>query len=478
MYVAPVVVRMDNRPRASGASPSPAEMRPIALLVFGVAFAFPEAVAQVGVSVPDTLVFERIGPPEVTVNANNVAFDADTVHVLYADVAVRRTLRGSDWTTGWSPSFVSSRNTGKGDLRFDPDGVIYQGREGFKYDRSDNRGRTWTRADYPGTVFPLRTPGGALLGTWNEVGYGVARSEDNGATWTPVPYLPGNDSGIPYVYHVLPPAAGRAAPRIVACGRLALAYSDDDGRTWTATDVSYAVLCRSMVRVEGGPHDGALLAQVDDFRGPSPRAGIWRTTDGAAWERVGQVFEDGTTVYLAAGPGGVVLGWDKTHDRVSGSDDGGATWRLLTATLSGVGAGSHLNILKDLEVGPDGHVYAATSRPFASWRGGEGLYRSVAPVVAVAEEPGAPVPSPMRVSVRPNPAGQRAEVVLTLAEARPVRVSVFDVQGREVAVVLDGVALAGEQRLPVDTSGWPAGVYVVRASAGLRVASAQLVVVR
>ena len=56
--------------------------------------------------------------------------------------------------------------------------------------------------------------------------------------------------------------------------------------------------------------------------------------------------------------------------------------------------------------------------------------------------------------------------------------SVFDVQGREVTVVLDGAALAGEQRLRVDTSGWPAGVYVVRVAAGGRTASARLVVAR
>ena len=65
-----------------------------------------------------------------------------------------------------------------------------------------------------------------------------------------------------------------------------------------------------------------------------------------------------------------------------------------------------------------------------------------------------------------------------LAEAQPVRVSVFDVQGREVTVVLDGVAQAGEQRLSIDTSGWPAGVYVVRVATGTGLASTRLVVAR
>ena len=59
-----------------------------------------------------------------------------------------------------------------------------------------------------------------------------------------------------------------------------------------------------------------------------------------------------------------------------------------------------------------------------------------------------------------------------------MRVSVVDVLGREVAVLLDGAAAAGEQVLGVDAAAWPAGVYVVRATAGAQTATARLVVAR
>ena len=59
-----------------------------------------------------------------------------------------------------------------------------------------------------------------------------------------------------------------------------------------------------------------------------------------------------------------------------------------------------------------------------------------------------------------------------------MRVVVVDALGREVAVVLDGAVPAGERTVSVETGGWPAGVYVVRASVGDQSVSARLVVAR
>ena len=78
----------------------------------------------------------------------------------------------------------------------------------------------------------------------------------------------------------------------------------------------------------------------------------------------------------------------------------------------------------------------------------------------------------------PNPSRGAARLTLTVAEAGAVRVSVVDVLGREVAVVLDEAAAPGEQVLGVDAAAWPAGVYVVRATAGAQTATARLVVAR
>ncbi len=81
------------------------------------------------------------------------------------------------------------------------------------------------------------------------------------------------------------------------------------------------------------------------------------------------------------------------------------------------------------------------------------------------------------LSVAPNPA-RRATALTATHPAGPVTLDVFDALGRRVARVFDGEAAAGVQRLTVDTSGLAPGVYVVRLTAGGRVTSARLSVVR
>lgn len=64
--------------------------------------------------------------------------------------------------------------------------------------------------------------------------------------------------------------------------------------------------------------------------------------------------------------------------------------------------------------------------------------------------------------VYPNPSRGRATLALDLAERQNVRVTMHDLLGREVARLADGVLDAGTQRLDVDGTTLPAGVYVVR----------------
>ncbi|MEM1044169.1 MAG: T9SS type A sorting domain-containing protein, partial [Bacteroidota bacterium] len=64
----------------------------------------------------------------------------------------------------------------------------------------------------------------------------------------------------------------------------------------------------------------------------------------------------------------------------------------------------------------------------------------------------------------PNPAAGSATVPVVLAERAAVRVAVFDVLGREVAVLHDGFAEAGTHRFAFDAADLPSGVYLVRAA--------------
>ncbi|HEX8385576.1 MAG TPA: T9SS type A sorting domain-containing protein, partial [Rubricoccaceae bacterium] len=79
---------------------------------------------------------------------------------------------------------------------------------------------------------------------------------------------------------------------------------------------------------------------------------------------------------------------------------------------------------------------------------------------------------------RPNPAAGRTSLRFALPDARPVRIAVYDLLGRTVATVAEGVRAAGWHEVHVETSPLAAGVYVVRLEAGDTVRSVRLSVVR
>lgn len=79
---------------------------------------------------------------------------------------------------------------------------------------------------------------------------------------------------------------------------------------------------------------------------------------------------------------------------------------------------------------------------------------------------------------RPNPARGTAHLRVGLPAGGVARVELYDVLGRRVAVVHDGVLSPGWSDVPVGTDALAAGVYVVRLMAGRDVRTRTLVVAR
>jgi endo-1,4-beta-xylanase len=78
----------------------------------------------------------------------------------------------------------------------------------------------------------------------------------------------------------------------------------------------------------------------------------------------------------------------------------------------------------------------------------------------------------------PNPAQEQVTFSLTLAAPALVRLVVYDVLGREVALLADGEKQAGHHETTLDGSTLPAGTYVVRLEAGGTVETRRLTLVR
>jgi hypothetical protein len=87
-----------------------------------------------------------------------------------------------------------------------------------------------------------------------------------------------------------------------------------------------------------------------------------------------------------------------------------------------------------------------------------------------------PPPQAFALRAYPNPFAASASVELTVAEgAGAVRLAVYDVLGREVAVLADDVLAPGDYPFTLDGAELPAGVYFVRLETGRQTESIALV---
>jgi hypothetical protein len=140
-------------------------------------------------------------------------------------------------------------------------------------------------------------------------------------------------------------------------------------------------------------------------------------------------------------------------------------------------------------------IYAGELHPFAhsqcaAARGtgddaGSPVALDFAAMVAAAEQEdaaarAAAVPTAFALApAYPNPFSSRATLGVDVPEAASVRVVVYDVLGRSVAVLLDGAVEAGRHETVLDATALASGVYVVRMTTdGGFVATQRLTVVR
>ncbi|MEN9838984.1 MAG: hypothetical protein RL177_463, partial [Bacteroidota bacterium] len=66
----------------------------------------------------------------------------------------------------------------------------------------------------------------------------------------------------------------------------------------------------------------------------------------------------------------------------------------------------------------------------------------------------------------PNPFNPSTEIRWTMDVGRQARLSIYDMLGREVAVLVDGVMSAGSHQVTFDGSALSSGIYLVRLTSG------------
>jgi len=64
---------------------------------------------------------------------------------------------------------------------------------------------------------------------------------------------------------------------------------------------------------------------------------------------------------------------------------------------------------------------------------------------------------------RPNPFNNRAMVTVAVSDSDHLRVSVYSVDGRRVAVLVDEVVRSGFHEVAIDATAWESGIYIIMA---------------
>ena len=162
-------------------------------------------------------------------------------------------------------------------------------------------------------------------------------------------------------------------------------------------------------------------------------------------------------------------------------DESGHLVRALH--LETTGDGEHF--VEALGLGPSGDVYVGgrfgADRVILGadtlYARGEGnLFIAKYGATSLSSEPSDEVPSgEIKVSNYPNPFRQRATIEYRVPVPGHVRLTVYDVLGRELAVLVDERQSAGSHSAKLDASSWPSGVYLYRLEAGSQVTTGRLV---
>ena len=316
------------------------------------------------------------------------------------------------------------------------------------------------------------------------------------------------DTSTTGIYHVreiaeVPVSSALPAGRLLLGGANGIVYSDDDGTTWERTSLYWPfrwwAYDFAFVDDSGHRYGGIAYASVKGYHFEDDAyTTVWASEDGGVtWEErarfpfgsFGLDRIDRDAHIIALGDGSLVLGLsredggrNRDHGVVIHSSDGGRTWSPLGPPSpwpsSGPPAGACSGGCPDgawpgwnpmtFQLDAHGRLWVATDT---------GLWRTMGAAWAVSGEPVDLEAGRLALEVFPNPTSGAVTVEVGLEVAARVRVAVYDVQGREVAVMHNG-PLASGQRLEVETAAWPAGAYVVRvedeagrtASAGLTVA--------
>jgi hypothetical protein len=335
---------------------------------------------------------------------------------------------------------------------------------------TSNSGANWVQTTLNNQlVFALINSGSNVLaGTFNA---GTFRSTNNGAAWSQIT-MGSNMTVWAYCYSGSNVFAGTFCPVVANMG---VYKSTDNGLTWSLAGANnrevrsitsegnyiYAGTIDSGVFISSNSGTNWFKSSLNNrnvrsiaANGSSVYAGILNsqglfmsTNNGNTWVQSSLNNRDcqalaiqGSTILTGTAAFGVYV-----------SNDNGTNWVQKNEGLG------HLSVFALII--QNGYVYAGTS--------GGGVYRRAISELLAIQLISNQVPSRFSLSQNyPNPFNPSTNIIFQLPRANRVKLSVYDLVGREVEVLVNEELKAGEYEVDFNAANYPSGVYYYKLSAG------------
>jgi photosystem II stability/assembly factor-like uncharacterized protein len=354
--------------------------------------------------------------------------------------------------------------------------------------KSTNDGMTWSRVGaYHGLAQSLLVDSTGILFVGNDA-LGIFRSTDSGAHWSTSLVTEGCNS---LAMH----PNGYLFAGLTYTGNGKVSRSTDQGTTWTSTQLPNASNSFAVEVFAFGQNGNVYAGSIDGFYRSTDLGGSWvQSNSGLQGVSVRQLLVDRDgTLYL-------YTTYSASVDGLYRSTNDGNSWQRISGTAPYFSA---------MSSAPDGNLYGAsssgifqstdhgvtwtsiasvlgTSQSYVSLRvtrggrilvGGYRFFRSRGTATDVAS----PVETPTEFSLHqnfPNPFNPVTQISFTLSQPRHVSLSLYDVMGREVALLLNRPMTSGQHEIPFDATGLSSGTYFYRLSAGGETATRKLLLLR
>ncbi len=384
-----------------------------------------------------------------------VHVDYNTSSTIYGSYIYLLTYRSTNGGTSWSTvmtgipvaaqGYTSDRCAFIGPSVMDPNDpkVLLAGT--YRLYRTTNRGDLWSCISL-------------TAGTNGDI---TGDGDGSGAV--------GSGGSVVSAIRVAPSASGTIYVGTTGSGTIEsrILVTTNTGSTWT--NITVAPLPDRVVKdfaIDPADQNHAFAVFSGyGFNTPTKPGHIYETTDrGASWTNITGDFPDVPVNAIIVDP-------DHISHLVIGTDlgafvtvDGGAQWYPAGSGMPNV------SVAQLFLRSADGSLLAATH--------GRGMFITDLGTQGV----GKPLPElPKGFSLSqnyPNPFNPVTEIGFDIPTASPVRLTVYDVLGREVATLLDRVMPAGHHRAQFNAERLSSGVYLYRIEAGKYSASRKMVLAK